>query len=128
MVVLALTALAAVQVALVALHLPGWPCAVRQATGIPCPGCGLSRALAALARGDVERALVLHAFAPLFAAAFLLLLFCALLLKADARLRLSRRIASFESRTGIAVWLAAALLVYWLVRLLYYPLTFSPPG
>ena len=126
-VVIALVAMSAAQVALVGLRLPGWPCAFRRATGIPCPGCGLSRALAALARGDWHGALTLHAFAPLLAACGLLLL-ATVLLPAGARTRLARRIGDLESRTGLAVWGAAALLVYWVVRLLYYPLTLTPPG
>lgn len=115
------------QTVLVALRLPGWPCAFRQATGIPCPGCGLSRALALLLRGDFPAALAFHAFAPLVAACGLLLVAAALMRK-DARLRLAQRVASLETRTGLAVWLAAAYLLYWAVRLLYYPLTFTPPG
>lgn len=118
-------AVGALQVGLVALHLPGWPCAFRATTGKPCPGCGMSRALAALLRGDWHRALFLHAFAPLFAAAGALLLVAALL-PAEARLRLAGRVAAFERATGVAVWLAVAFMVYWLVRLLYTPLT--PPG
>jgi hypothetical protein len=126
-VVLALAAIGVVQTVLVALHLPGWPCAFRQATGIPCPGCGLSRAMAALLRGDWHTAIAFHAFAPLGA-------LCALVLVAGAlapgpvRARLAGRLGAFEQRTGIAVWVAAAFLMYWLVRLLYYPLTFAPPG
>ncbi len=38
----------------------GWGCAVRQVTGVPCPGCGLSRALAALLRLDFRAALAYH--------------------------------------------------------------------
>lgn len=127
MVVLALAAMGALQVALVTLRLPGWPCPFRKATGIPCPGCGLTRALSALARGDWHTALALHAFAPLFAGAGLVLV-ASLLLRPGPRSRLAAWIGAVESRTGLAVWGAAALLVYWLVRLLYYPLTFTPPG
>jgi hypothetical protein len=122
----ALLALGALQVGLVALRLPGWPCALRAATGIPCPGCGLSRALAALARGEWQAALAFHAFAPLFAAAGLLLLGTAVL-RGPARVRLAQRVASVEARTGLVFWLGAALLVYWAVRLLYHPLTFQSP-
>jgi hypothetical protein len=125
-VTLALCALALVQTVLVAWHLPGWPCAFRQATGIPCPGCGLSRAMAALLHGDWRSALAYHAFAPLLLACGLLLLSGAVL-DARRRARLAALVASFESRTGAAVWLAAAFLVYWAVRLLYYPLP-NPPG
>jgi hypothetical protein len=124
---LALAAIGALQVALVSLRLPGWPCAFRKATGIPCPGCGLTRALSALARGDWQTALTFHAFAPVFAGAGLLLV-ASLLLRAEPRARLAAWIGRLESRTGLAVWGAAALLVYWVVRLLYYPLTFTPPG
>ena len=92
---LALAAMAVLQTVLVALHQPGWPCAFRAATGLPCPGCGLSRAMVAPGR---------------------------------LRARLAARVGAFEERTGIAVWLAAAFLMYWLARLLYYPLTFAPPG
>jgi hypothetical protein len=40
-------------------------CAFRRLTGIPCPGCGLTRAMAALARGELLLALHFHPFAPL---------------------------------------------------------------
>jgi hypothetical protein len=115
----------ALQVGLTLFHLPGWPCAFRATTGRPCPGCGMSRALAALVRGDWNAAFFLHAFAPLFAAAGLLIL-AASVLPAERRTRLAQRVAAFERATGAAVWLAAAFMVYWLVRLLYTPLT--PPG
>jgi hypothetical protein len=35
----------------------GWACPFRAATGIPCATCGMTRALVALAHGDVPRAL-----------------------------------------------------------------------
>ena len=38
----------------------GWNCPVKYLTGVPCPGCGLSRALAALLRLDFRAALRLH--------------------------------------------------------------------
>jgi hypothetical protein len=39
--------------------------------GIPCPGCGLTRATLALARGDLRGALALHPLAPLIAPLFI---------------------------------------------------------
>jgi hypothetical protein len=126
-VALALAAMALLQTVLVALHQPGWPCPFRAATGLPCPGCGLSRAMVALLRGDWRTALAFHAFAPLGA-------LCAVIIVAGAlapgrlRARLAARVGAFEERTGLAVWLAVAFLMYWLARLLYYPLTFAPPG
>ncbi len=44
-------------------------CAFHALTGLPCPGCGLTRAFCALARGHFYEAWQLHPFAfPLFAA------------------------------------------------------------
>lgn len=119
-----LLAAGVIQVALTFFHLPGWPCLFRATTGRPCPGCGMSRALAALARWDWSTALFLHAFAPLFAAAGLLML-AAAVLPGARRTWLADRVAALERATGAALWLAAAFMVYWLVRLLYTPLT--PP-
>lgn len=42
-----------------------WRCPVAELFGVPCPGCGLTRAALALAVGDLERALGLHPLSPL---------------------------------------------------------------
>jgi len=42
-------------------------CFLRRVTGLPCPGCGLTRGFTALARGDLARALKEHPLSPLFA-------------------------------------------------------------
>lgn len=39
-------------------------CALRRATGLPCPGCGLTRSFCALAKGEVARAGYFHALGP----------------------------------------------------------------
>src|SRR4029079_4353352 len=114
----ALVVAGSLQVVLVALHLPGWPCAFRAVTGLPCPGCGMSRALSALARGHWHDAVAWHAFAPVALVAAALMV-AAALLPATPRRRLAGRVAAFERRTGSAVVLAAALVLYWILRLLY---------
>ena len=44
-------------------------CAFRSITGLPCPGCGLTRAFVSLSRGNVARAWDLNPFSlPLYAA------------------------------------------------------------
>ena len=43
------------------LHLV--PCPVRSATGVACPGCGMTRACLALAEGELAAAWSLHPFA-----------------------------------------------------------------
>ncbi|HEX3775410.1 MAG TPA: DUF2752 domain-containing protein [Polyangiaceae bacterium] len=54
---------------IVATHFP--LCPMAGVFGVPCPGCGLTRATLALLHGDVRRALSLHplvfAISPLFA-------------------------------------------------------------
>ncbi|HZI63513.1 MAG TPA: DUF2752 domain-containing protein [Thermoanaerobaculia bacterium] len=43
-------------------------CPSRRFLDLPCPGCGMTRALAALAQGEWRAALALHPLAPLVAA------------------------------------------------------------
>jgi uncharacterized protein DUF2752 len=117
----ALVLAGAAQVALVGLHLPGWPCAFRAVTGLPCPGCGMSRSVAALVRGHWREAMAWHAFGPL-ALAVAVLMVVAAVLPAGSRHRLAEHVAAVERRTGSALVLAAALLLYWILRLLYTPL------
>lgn len=38
----------------------GWHCPVRAITGLPCPGCGMSRALLSLLYGDIAQSLYYH--------------------------------------------------------------------
>ncbi|HEY2954146.1 MAG TPA: DUF2752 domain-containing protein [Candidatus Eisenbacteria bacterium] len=42
-------------------------CFFRQVTGIPCAGCGLTRALALLAKGEWSAAVAIHPLAPVLA-------------------------------------------------------------
>ena len=76
--------------ALVALHFSprtglGLPlCMFRQLTGLPCPGCGLTRSLIVLAHGDLATAARMH---PAGFPLFLLLLALALLALAPAAWR-----------------------------------------
>ncbi len=60
---LALAAGAAVALALAGTG--GSACFFKSVYGVPCPGCGMSRALLALACGDVALAFSFHPLAPL---------------------------------------------------------------
>lgn len=114
---------AGVQTGLTALGWPGWSCPFLHVLGIPCPGCGLSRATVLLVEGDWRASLSLHAFAPIFLAAFLLIA-GSLILPEKQRGWLMGRLEFVERRTGITAMLLISLIAYWLVRLLLFPEAF----
>lgn len=87
-------------------------CALRRVTEIPCPGCGMTRALAALARGEVAAAMRLH---PLSVP--LLLEAAGLWLVAGWQLWRRRPLLVPDRLLQAAViWHGVAFLAVWLVR------------
>lgn len=122
---LGVAALAVVQVAGVAAGVGGWPCPVKGALGIPCPGCGLTRATVALLRGEFAASFAAHAFAPVLLLG-LAALAVAGLLPAARREAFASLVARFERRTKASYVLFAALFLYWSVRLLFLPGAFNP--
>jgi hypothetical protein len=50
------------------LYLGLFPCAFATVFGVPCPGCGSTRAVRALLEGDVHGAVLIHPVAPFTAA------------------------------------------------------------
>lgn len=107
-----------IQVSLTALAMPAWQSPLHRLFGIPDPGCGLTRAIVALLRGDWQTSLTFHAFAPLFIVALALIAGGAML-PSVCRNWLVDRIASVERRTRLTVILLVALVIYWLGRLLF---------
>lgn len=103
---------------LVMAGLPGWICPIRANLGVPCPGCGLSRAIASLLRGDWESSLTYHAFAPLFLIAFGLIVIT-VLLPAALQTRFIQWIERVESYTGVTSILLILFVFYWLARLIF---------
>ena len=97
--------------------LPAWNCPILAATGIPCPGCGLTRATMALIRGDVMGSLRLHAFAPIFLAA-LVMMVLVLVLPEIPRTWLVKGMSYLETRNGITSWVFLSLMLYWAFRLI----------
>lgn len=99
-----------------ACGIAGWPCPILTATGLPCPGCGLSRAAVELLGGHFANAMARHAFAPVAIVGIALLL-AAALLGGASRARLVAWVQRVEARTHFAAWSLAALLLYWALRL-----------
>ena len=97
-------------------------CPFRLLTGLPCPGCGLTRSLVCLLHGDLAMSLAFHPLGPPVALALLVLVL------AEGRggaSPLTRMGAWLESRHPYAVaafpWATlAAFLLVWLVRLPLY--------
>jgi hypothetical protein len=119
---LAITGFVFVQGALVLAGLPGWPCPVKHLLGIPCPGCGLTRASTALLHGDWHTSFAFHAFAPLFLLTLALIVLASLLPERPRR-SLIATVETVEQRTGMTFILLLGLMLYWLIRLLLFPET-----
>lgn len=99
--------------------LPGLPCPIRETLGIPCPGCGLSRGIAALLYGDWQTSLYYHIFAPIFLAAFGVVVITSLL-PAYSRQKMIGWVGKIEGKLGLSGFLPISLVVYWLIRLLFF--------
>jgi hypothetical protein len=115
---LVLTALAAAQIGAVWAGVGGWPCPLRGATGLPCPGCGLTRGAVALARGEWGESLTAHAFAPVLVAFLAACAFAAVLPRWQ-REAFAGLVERLERRTRASVVLLAAFLLYWSARVLF---------
>ena len=108
---------ALLQILLTLFRFPGWPCPVFHALGIPCPGCGMTRATLFLLHGQWREALTMHAFAPLFVVALALITFCTIGPRDHAE-RIAAKTETLERYTGLTILLLGGLILYWLARLL----------
>lgn len=123
---LILAGAAGVHLGLYMAGLPAWACPVRAATGIPCPGCGLTTATGQLLHGEFVASFQTHAFAPVFLVGSVLLM-VATLLPGRYHKRAMEAISRFESRTGILSWVLSGLVFYWGARLIGF-IPFNIPG
>jgi hypothetical protein len=100
-------------------------CPFRLLTGLPCPGCGITRSIVSTAHGDLAAALAFHPLGPLVLAALI-----AVALSEAARRwvhprrgHLSVRLASGIEFSLAAFWpwiALGAFLAVWAVRLPLY--------
>jgi len=116
---LAISGAVGLHLTLVTFNLPSWQCPIRATLGIPCPGCGLSRAIAAILHGDWQTALTIHAFAPIAIIVFSIVLVAAFLPK-SARTQLENRLERLERQSKVTTLLLSISLLYWLARLLFF--------
>lgn len=92
-----------------------WACPVKTFLGIPCPGCGLGRAMLLFIRGEWRAAMTLHAFAPLFWVGGIVI-FLGAVLPGRHREQLYRTVEKWEITTGITVIILILFLIYWVGR------------
>src|SRR5712691_7839957 len=107
---------ALLQLLLTLFRFPSWPCPVFHALGIPCPGCGMTRATLFLFRGEWKQAFTMHAFAPIFVIAFTVIAFCTIGPRDYTEL-IAARTETLERYTGLTNILLGGLILYWLARL-----------
>jgi hypothetical protein len=106
-----------VHVGLSMMGLSFWNCPILAATGVPCPGCGLTRATMQLFHGNISDSLQTHAFAPIFLMA-LLLMITVLVLPESAGTKIINFVNRLETRNGITAWVFSSLMLYWAFRLI----------
>ena len=123
-VALILTAVAAAQLGATLCGLEGWSCPLKSLTGVPCPGCGLTRGAVALLRGEWRESVAAHAFAPLLVLVLAVVAVSALL-PARRREAFADMVERAERGVRLSVVLPTALLLYWSIRLLFLPGVFN---
>jgi len=105
------------------LGYPAWECPLFRLTGVPCPGCGLTRACTLLLSGDVHSSMKFHAFAPVFILMIAILIISSLLPRSVAE-PLIHKAEALERQTGLTIIILGGLILYWLARLLVFPTAF----
>lgn len=87
--------------------LVGWGCPLQRLTGIGCPGCGLSRAAAALLHGDFAGAFRLNPMIYVLPPVFLYVLFG------------KKPLLGSKTRERVLLWGVIALWIgIWVIRLI----------
>jgi Protein of unknown function (DUF2752) len=105
-------------VALAAMGITAWQCPLRSTLGIPCPGCGLTRAMVLFVQGNWQASISLHVFAPIVLAVGILLA-AGSALPARPRQELVAWVTDLERRTGITALLVLSALIYWALRIFH---------
>jgi len=91
-------------------------CLVRRFTGVPCPGCGLSRAFCAISHGEFDAAWSFNPFGFAFYALALALVAWPFVARSTPRLERAVTTSPHLVRAGVLVF--ALMLVFGVVRAL----------
>ncbi len=93
-------------------------CPVKMLTGIPCPGCGMTKSILCLFHGEWQKSISFHAFGPVLVAILLLYPFF-------RRISFGPFVRFYSNR--LLYILIAAFMLYYLYRLGMYITTHSFP-
>lgn len=121
---LILTGALSLHIIFVSLQLRVWECSFFKLTGLPCPGCGLTRACMLLLQGDVRASVRFHAFAPIFIILISGMMLATFLPKIVTDPFINKA-ETLERQTGLTVIILSGLILYWLGRLLFFPTAFA---
>lgn len=91
-------------------------CPLKMLTGFPCPGCGITKSLVYFYEGDLIRSLTFHLFGPfvvLFSLVTIAVLTTELITKKEY-------LNAYLYNKKIAYFLAAILVIYHIIRLVYF--------
>ena len=97
-------------------------CPFKMATGFPCPGCGITKSLIFLYKGDLAKSLYNHVFGPLAVLACVLAIIVLTAEIATKKTYFNKIL--FNKR--LAYLLAAALAAYHFGRIVWFVWTHSP--
>lgn len=86
-------------------------CSFLLSTGLPCPGCGLTRSVMAAYRLDLAMAFRLNPLGPFFALTFLLLGFL-LFLPSTVKMRIRQKLKPMEGYVALALVLLFVLVFF----------------
>ena len=98
------------------LHVSIWPCLFNELTGLPCPGCGMTRAVSALLHGDWHTAMTFHPLSPAYVAIGAALAVSAVGPK-WLRNHLVAGVRSLEKWTALPALIVLATLIFGLLRM-----------
>jgi len=92
-------------------------CPFKMATGFPCPGCGITKSMVFFYDGNIYKSLYYHLFGP-----FVVIVCFFLLVKFSIEFFKNKELftISYQNKKNMAYIIAAILILYHFVRLIYF--------
>jgi Protein of unknown function (DUF2752) len=97
------------------LDIPVFPCPWKNVTGLPCPGCGMTRSTFSLLHGRVLESLNYNALTGIILL-FWLIIVIGITIPARYRNIWIEKIGQWEQRSKWALWFAGIVAIYTLTR------------